>query len=351
MAFEVSIKKDFGEFRLDISFKNHGDRMGILGASGCGKSMTLKCIAGIEKPDQGRIVLNGRVLFDSKEKINVPPRKRNVGYMFQNYALFPTMTIEENIGTGIKRDKEKRNKIIQEQIEKFQLKGLEKRYPRQLSGGQQQRAALARIMAYNPEIIMLDEPFSALDAFLKDTLQQELFETLGHYPGDVIMVSHNRDEIFKFCDTLSVMDQGKVAAGGNTREVFKKPVNVISARLTGCKNISKIQKINSHELLAIDWGMKLKTTEEIDQDIEYVGIRAHRLLPGNTNERVNSMKVELVRYAEAPFEAAYLVKNAMEPDSKDIWWISAKKEFDSAAIAGLPKYLVLPPQELMLLQA
>ena len=350
MALEVSIKKEFGEFCLDVSFENHGNCMGILGASGCGKSMTLKCIAGIETPDQGRIVLNGRVLFDSK-KINIAPQKRNVGYMFQNYALFPTMTIEENIGVGIKENKVGRRAIIHNQIEKFQLKGLEKRYPRQLSGGEQQRVALARILAYNPEIIMLDEPFSALDAYLKDTLQQELFDTLRHYSGDIIMVSHNRDEIFKFCDTLSVIDQGRVVAGGNTREIFTRPLNVISARLTGCKNISKIQKINDYELQAIDWGIRLKTAEVIRDEIEYVGIRAHRLRPDNNPKADNSMKIELVRFTEAPFEVAYLVKNALETDILNIWWLSSKKEFDCVVMEEIPEYLVFPPEELMLLQS
>ena len=347
----VSIKKDFGGFYLDISFKNNGNRMGILGASGCGKSMTLKCIAGIETPDQGRIVLNGRVLFDSKKKINVAPQKRNVGYMFQSYALFPTMTIEENISTGVKGSKDEKKTVVQAQIEKFQLQGLEKRYPRQLSGGQQQRVALARIMAYNPEIIMLDEPFSALDACLKDKLQQDLFETLTHYSGDVVMVSHNRDEIFKFCDTLSVMDQGRVAAEGGTRELFKKPLNVVSARLTGCKNISKIEKINDYELQAIDWGIRLKTVEAIKEETTYVGIRAHRLLPVNDPQTDNTMKIDLVSFTETAFEAAYLVKNALKPDTQNIWWLTAKKEFDFVVLDGVAEYLMFPPEELMLLQA
>ena len=176
MGLTVNIKRKHGEFKLDIQFQSESKRIGILGASGCGKSMTLKSIAGIETPDAGKIQIGDAVLFDSEKKINLKPQKRNVGYLFQNYALFPTMTVAKNIETGLKGSKEEKQKRVQEMIEKFQLHGLENRLPGQLSGGQQQRVALARIMAYEPDVIMLDEPFSALDVFLKDRLQQELKE-------------------------------------------------------------------------------------------------------------------------------------------------------------------------------
>jgi molybdate transport system ATP-binding protein len=350
MALEVYIQKRFKEFKLDVSFSNTSNCMGILGASGCGKSMTLKCIAGIENPDEGRIVLNGKVLYDSEKKINIPPQKRNVGYMFQSYALFPMMTIKENIAVGIKGNREQKENETCVQIEKFHLEGLENRYPCQLSGGQQQRVALARIMAYSPQIIMLDEPFSALDSFLKDTLQLDLLETLKDYRGDVLMVSHNRDEIFKFCDTLSVMDNGQVEAQGRTRDIFKNPVNMISARLTGCKNISKINKISDYELEATDWGIRLTTVEYIDDSIVYVGIRGHRLCPRSKGESVNSMKIKLLRFVETPFEMEYIVKNENAKDSNDIWWIESKKEIDSEIREETPKYLNFPPKELMLLR-
>ena len=167
MALEVDIEKKLGDFRLRAAFTCDKGITGILGASGSGKSMTLKCIAGIERPDRGRIVLDGRVLFDSRQKINLKPQKRRVGYMFQNYALFPTMTVTQNIaaGQGISADR------VREMIERFHLKGLEGHYPSELSGGQQQRVALARIMAYRPDLILLDEPFSALDDNLKERLR------------------------------------------------------------------------------------------------------------------------------------------------------------------------------------
>jgi len=167
MSLYVDIKKSLNGFKLDVNFEAGKQTTGLLGASGCGKSMTLKCIAGIEKPDSGVIMLNDKILFDSTKKINIPPQERNTGYLFQNYALFPNMTTLQNISIGLKLPKHERDKIVKEKITKFGLSGLENRYPNQLSGGQQQRVALARILAKEPDILMLDEPFSALDSFLK----------------------------------------------------------------------------------------------------------------------------------------------------------------------------------------
>lgn len=164
------------------------------------------------------------------------------------------------------------------------------------------------------------------------------------------MVSHNRDEIFKFCDTLSVMDNGRVEAQGRTRDIFKNPVNMISARLTGCKNISKINKISDYELEATDWGIRLTTVEYIDDSISYVGIRGHRLCPTSKEEAVNSMKIKLLRFAETPFEVQYIVKNEAVEDCHDIWWIESKKEFDSEIREETPEYLNFPPEKLMLLR-
>ena len=165
---EVQIYKKLAEFDLDVSFQVNDNISGLMGASGSGKSMTLKCIAGIETPDQGRIVLNDRVLFDSEKKINVPIQKRNVGYMFQSYALFPNMDVYENISVGLRARKVNDVDIVVRKVMKqFQISELASRYPKQLSGGQRQRVALARLMAYEPDVLLLDEPFSALDEDLK----------------------------------------------------------------------------------------------------------------------------------------------------------------------------------------
>lgn len=207
---EVQIYKKLAEFDLDVSFQVDDNILGLMGASGSGKSMTLKCIAGIETPDQGRIVLNGRVLFDSEKKINVPIQKRNVGYMFQSYALFPNMNVYENISVGLRARKVKDVDIVVRKVmQQFRIFELASRYPKQLSGGQRQRVALARLMAYEPDVLLLDEPFSALDEDLKKDLLQELKSEL-QISKPVIFVSHDKEEVNYLCDLKYKIKQGEI---------------------------------------------------------------------------------------------------------------------------------------------
>ena len=221
----VEIKKKLKEFDLDISFSAGKGCLGILGPSGCGKSMTLKSIAGIVTPDSGRIALQyakgeaagGRVLYDSALKINEKPQMRRVGYLFQNYALFPNMSVEENIAAGLKGMEKKKAKVG-EMIERFRLTGLEKRYPGQLSGGQQQRVALARILAYEPEALLLDEPFSAMDTYLREGLRLELSKVLADYDGVSVMVTHDRDEAFQLCKNIMLLDKRTCAYCGGVQK-------------------------------------------------------------------------------------------------------------------------------------
>ncbi|HCR69447.1 MAG TPA: ABC transporter [Erysipelotrichaceae bacterium] len=207
---EVQIYKKLAEFDLHVSFQVDDNILGFMGASGSGKSMTLKCIAGIETPDQGRIVLNNRVLFDSEKKINVPIQKRNVGYMFQSYALFPNMNVYENISVGLRARKVKDvDIVVQKVMQQFRVFELASRYPKQLSGGQRQRVALARLMAYEPDVLLLDEPFSALDEDLKEDLLQELKSEL-QISKPVIFVSHDKEEVNYLCDLNYKIKQGEI---------------------------------------------------------------------------------------------------------------------------------------------
>lgn len=207
---EVQIYKKLAEFDLDVSFQVNDNILGLMGASGSGKSMTLKCIAGIETPDQGRIVLNDRVLFDSEKKINVPIQKRNVGYMFQSYALFPNMDVYENISVGLRARKVKDvDIVVRKAMKQFQISELASRYPKQLSGGQRQRVALARLMAYEPDVLLLDEPFNALDEDLKEDLLRELKSEL-QISKPVVFVSHNKEEVNELCDFKYKIKQGEI---------------------------------------------------------------------------------------------------------------------------------------------
>ena len=213
MKLEVDITKKLKEFTLRSQFTLLDGLTGLVGASGSGKSMTMKCIAGLELPDSGRIVLDDKVLFDSAKGINLAPQQRKIGYLFQSYALFPNMNVQENIMCGLQAKGLAQDKLglaMANIIEKFQLQGLEARYPRQLSGGQKQRVALARLLAAEPKVILLDEPFAALDEDLKEELQENLLALLAEYGGVALMVSHNKHELRKMCSNFYKIKAGSV---------------------------------------------------------------------------------------------------------------------------------------------
>ena len=281
MSLKVNIKKRLGNFNLDVAFETERGVFAILGASGCGKSMTLKCIAGIETPDEGRIELNGRVLYDSAKKINLTPQKRRVGYMFQDYALFPNMTVEQNIKAGMGKHPEEEK--VRSYINRFRLEGLEKHYPAQLSGGQKQRVAMARMIASEPDILLLDEPFSALDSYLKWELEQEMRDMLAEVQKPVLFVSHNRDEVYRLCSVVSCIDHGKMEVIEKTKEFFHNPKTKTAAVLSGCKNISAAEIVDNNHIKALGWGITL-CVSEIPEETKAVGIRAHSFYPVNAEQ-------------------------------------------------------------------
>ena len=337
---KVDIQMKLNEFDLDVDFELRKRRLGILGPSGCGKSMTLKSIAGIVTPDKGVVSLNTNdetIYFDSDKKINLKPQKRNVGYLFQNYALFPNMTVEENVAIGIPKEDKKR---LSEMIKRFHLEGLEKRYPRQLSGGQQQRVALARILAYGPDVILLDEPFSAMDTFLKDQLRIELANSLKDFEGFSIMVTHDRDEAFQFCDELIVLDKGKIIAKGDTYDIFENPRKVQVARLTGCKNISKIEIIDEHHLKSLDWGITFEVSEKISPNITHIGIRAHNFSAAKEGD-INAFDTKDSLLLEKPFEWEITLANGL-------WWKQDKRIYEHEFV--IPDYLKINPNDIILLE-
>ena len=257
MSLCVDIEKKLGAFHLRAQFEAQDETTALLGASGCGKSVTLKCIAGIMTPDRGRIALGGRVLFDSERKIDLPPQQRRVGYLFQQYALFPNMTVEQNILCGIRREhRAERKALLAEKIRIFRLEGLEKKHPAQLSGGQQQRVALARILSSEPEAILLDEPFSALDSYLKWNLELELSDLLTPFRGPVLWVSHDLGECCRNCCSVCVMEDGKTGAVTGMDEMLLCPESVSAARLAGCKNFLAAEEKNGAVCLP-EWDLAL----------------------------------------------------------------------------------------------
>ena len=323
MSIEVAIKKKIGSFSLDVSFSAGEEMFALLGASGCGKSMTLKCIAGIETPDEGKIVLNGRTLFDSEKKINLIPQKRKVGYMFQDYALFPNMTVEKNIMAGMGRKPQK--EIVQDYIRRFRLEGLEHHLPRQLSGGQKQRVALARMMASQPEILLLDEPLSALDSFLKWQVEEELQDLLSEIGKTVLFVSHSRDEVYHLCDRICVLDKGHIETVQEKKEFFANPVTRAAARISGCRNIVPAKRLSEHQLDVPDWGICFEL--EIPENTTYVGVRAHYIdVSTDLAEAKNSSVMQTDRLLEQQFESELVLKYSTEMMSLRILMDKEKAE-------------------------
>ena len=242
MSLYVDIRKKLGDFTLETKFEVQDGVTGILGASGCGKSMTLRCIAGIMKPDEGHIELNGKVLFDSSRKINVRPQDRHVGLLFQNYALFRYMTVYDNVAFGLKVQKVDKKTIdarVRELVKLVGLKGLEKRYPSQLSGGQRQRVAFARALAPNPQVLLLDEPFAAIDAKIRQELRSWLKEMIEKLGITSIFVTHDQDEAIEVADEIIITNAGRIEQKGTPVEVYRNPETAFTASFFGQPSVLK----------------------------------------------------------------------------------------------------------------
>ncbi len=325
MRLAVDITKRLGSFCLHVAFACEDGVLGILGASGCGKSMTLKCIAGIERPDSGHIELDGVTLFASEKRINLPPQKRHVGYLFQNYALFPNMTVRQNILCGLRAEKRSRaqsEQALREVMELLGLTGLERRLPSQLSGGQQQRTALARILISQPKLLMLDEPFSALDTHLREKLQIEMKHLLRSYQGATLMVTHSRDEAYRLCDRIALMKTGRILTLQPTKRLFANPGTIAAAAVTGCKNIAKAVKAGEYEVDVPEWGVRLRTAAPVREGLCAVGIRAHYFNPRCMQNRC---QVELGEIMEEPFELTVPFRyENQKSDSSELWWRLSK---------------------------
>ena len=312
MSLYVDIEKDLGSFKLKVKFEQENGIVGLLGQSGCGKSMTLKCIAGIVKPDKGKIISNGKVFFDSEKKINLTPQKRNIGFLFQNYALFPHMSVKENIQLGIEKlSKEEKDEITRKYLKKFRLEGFEDRYPWQLSGGQQQRIALARALCLNPDILILDEPFSALDYHLRSNMENELCELLKDFAGNVLFVTHDISEAYRISDDIIVFDNGLSLPKRTKNELFIHPSCMTEAVITGCKNISACDIIDINTVFAKDWGLNCKIEKGVGKNSKHVGIRAHhmKVVEDNQEDSENVFEMTVVKVIENSFTYNIHIKN------------------------------------------
>ena len=348
----LDIEKRLDNFYLQVAFNTDNQPLGLLGSSGAGKSMILRCLAGIETPNKGRIILNGRVLFNSEKKINIPIHQRQIGFLFQNYALFPHMTVAQNITFGLPKYLNAKEEV-EKQLIAMQLQGFGDRYPHQLSGGQQQRVALARALASKPEALLLDEPFSALDTHLRSQLEQQVAEILDDYSGVTLFVTHNMEEAYRLCPNLLVLEQGKQAHHGSKYEIFQHPASVNVAQLTGCKNFSRANALSPQQIEAIDWGCTLEVREKIPAKLSHVGIRAHHLIFTKDPQQVNTFPCYLVRTSETPHRMTVFLKLhsvGNHPHDYHLQGEIYKEKWVNIQDQPFPWYVQLEPSQLLLME-
>lgn len=346
MSLWVEIQKDLGAFQIDVSFSAQKGVTGLLGASGCGKSVTLKCIAGLMTPDRGHIELDGRVLFDSERKIDLPPQKRRVGYLFQNYALFPNLTVEQNIAAGV-RERSRRREETNRLIASFCLEECRRKYPRQISGGQQQRTALARILASEPAALLLDEPFSALDSYLKWQVELELGEQLKEFSGPVLFVTHDREEVYRQCRQVCVLDQGKSQPMQAVGELFNSPKTMSACRLSGCQNLSQI-RLEGGRVKALDWGVMLDLPEPLPRNCAGLGIWAHHICPAD-GPGPNRLCMRVAQKVDGRLAATLVLVPLQDSGGRGLLRMEWKNDYIPPE--GIPEQLwvELPPEELLFL--
>jgi len=328
---ELELVKSLPGFALNVAFAADRHPLGLLGASGAGKSLILRCTAGTATPDSGRIVLNGRVLFDSARGIDVPSRDRRVGVLFQNYALFPHLSAAENVAFGMPQTLSRRQRRwrAERELAAVQLQGMGDRLPGELSGGQQQRVALARVLASDPEVLLLDEPFSALDTHLHHFIERDLKLRLASFTGATILVTHNIEEAYRLCDRLLVMEQGTVAACDEKTAVMDRPETVSAARLTGCKNISRAFAIAPGVVRAVDWNCTLKVNAP--GPCTHIGARAHHVrfldcAEGGAiaPETTNIFSCWLAAASETPHRRTLYLKLGAPPTSERDYHLQAE---------------------------
>ncbi|MEO1211042.1 MAG: molybdate ABC transporter permease subunit [Cyanobacteria bacterium J06638_20] len=349
----VQIEKQLAAFRLQVDFSTQREPLGLLGASGSGKSMTLRCIAGLETPTEGRIALNGRVLFDAATGVNVPSRDRRIGLVFQNYALFPHLTIAQNIAFGMTRiPQPQRAAQVVKYLDMMELSGLGDRYPHQLSGGQQQRVALARALASQPDILLLDEPMSALDAYLRSHIEKLLIEVLADYPGITLFITHKLEEAYRVCTNLLVLSNGEILANGTKEAIFTRPPSYEVARVTECKNFSRARRVSDRTVEALDWNCQLTVNEPIPTGLFHLGMRAHHIGFVPEANQPNTFPGWLAMQTETQHRISLYIKLHSPPESPQDYHLQVevyREKWEALSQQPFPWSVQLSPEHLMMM--
>ena len=342
------LEKRFGSTVLfrDLTFTVDGPAV-LWAPSGWGKTTLLRILMGLEAPTSGSVEVGGVDICSADDETLSGIRRRKLGYIFQEFNLIPILTVEENIIMPLLLDGKKPDKAKLRELAGFL--GIENRLkhlPSELSGGQKQRVAMARMLAAEPELILLDEPFSALDTYLKWQLEQEMYKHLKEAGKPVIFVSHNRDEVYRLCDTVSCMNRGKMEVMEPLKEFFQNPKTRTAAILSGCKNISAAERVDAHTLRAVDWGVTLHVKErEIADDIRAVGIRAHFLATVERPGEENVFPVNESEIWEDPFE--WNISFRKNAECSWLQWKIAKTDWSPEM--GIPKELYLKEEDILLL--
>ncbi|HYX31771.1 MAG TPA: molybdate ABC transporter permease subunit [Oligoflexus sp.] len=306
----LHLTKQLQAFALDIQIQTSSRRVAILGPSGAGKSLLLRCLAGLEQPDQGWIEIDHKVLFDSRSQTQLKPREREIGLLLQHYALFPHMSIRDNILFGMRVPSQDRADAL---LQKIGLLQMAEQRPPQLSGGQQQRVALARALAAEPRLLLLDEPLTALDAHLRDRLEQQLVADLYTFPGRLFLITHNVEEAWRLCDEFILLHEGRVIRHGPKAEVFADPRNVAAAQLTGCKNLAEITGRAGSTVIIEAWQCELELPADT-RPCTWIGIRAHHIKLTEENQATpNTFPCWLARVSESPHRLTLFLKLQSPP--------------------------------------
>jgi molybdate transport system ATP-binding protein len=355
---EVSLKKSLPGFTLEVAFAVNRETLAILGPSGSGKTMTLQCIAGLVRPDEGYIRLNDKVILDTSRGIHLAPQMRKVGYVFQNYALFPHLTVKDNIAYGIRHlsrpDIEAR---VTQLLDTMNITGMGHRYPRQLSSGQQQRVALARALAPEPEVLLLDEPFSALDTQVKERLELELMALQNYYQGNILFVTHNLAEGYKLASKIAVYESGRIVQCDSKNRVIESPSNRTVARLTGVRNLMRgsITEIKdlSVRVLVPELGGTLKVTADdttgltLDQNVT-IGIRPEFIhIVDRPGDNAFSCTADRIVESISLLECYFHVNTEMTP--KHWVEVSVPKLHAPLIPEGHKCYVYLPPEHVAII--
>ena len=355
---KVKINRTLPGFKLDVAFSVDGEVLGILGPSGSGKTMTLLCIAGLLRPDSGFIQLNDRVLFDSTKRVNLHSKVRNVGFVFQNYALFPHLSAGNNIAYGIRHQpKDEVNRRVQLLIENMCLSGLQNRYPSELSAGQQQRVAVARALAPEPDILLLDEPFSALDSLTKEQLEMQILDLRQFYKGHIILVTHDLEEAYRLSSRIAVYDAGQIAQCDLKDKLISSPVNQKVARITRFRNfmdgvitdikdkqvgvnVPSLQAnlrvaLNGHKNLVLNQAVTLGVRSEHIQAVHSAG---QNILQGTLNSSVENLaSINCYFDLKTHINSIYCLETAFPK--------SVAPSFSD----GSTYYLYLPPEQIVII--